>query len=58
MYIHYNIIRIKNINLTKYKIEKYDKNMSFLKNVESLWLCVFMMGFKGASLFPSSNTAT
>lgn len=31
---------------------------SFLKNVESLWLCVFMMGFKEASLFPSSNTAT
>lgn len=37
---------------------KYRVNSIFLRNVESPWLCVFMMGFKEASLLSSSDTAT
>lgn len=55
-----DIVELKRPSLPNFglKITIVWLNLTFLKNVESLWLCVFMMGFKGASLFPSSDTAT
>ena len=35
------IIRIKNINFTKYKIEKYDKNVIFEECWEPLAMCLY-----------------